>query len=334
MKVKSFLIRYETSRFHRHPVQHGVPSCAVPFSKTTRNMLLMSPRKDQEFPELVTALVVCRVSLYKHNVEVLPHVVTLVDEYLNPFSSRKKVGRACRLGFPRRALEYAAARDPDWSNGQYMAAAAVIRGFVHVLEWLNECYPERTSWGDGHEGSSRCGRFLMDTAVEHGHLPVMQWLHANRSEGCTYRAMNYAAASGRLDMVRWIHENRSEACSTEPMDYAAGKGHLDVVRFLHENRSEGCTKHAMSSAAANGHLEMVQWLYANRSERMPGNALRSAAKYGHVEVVLWLSEIVRKEPRGDACIQDAVRIAFEAGHVEAAEQLNKQTWFPNEIQLI
>ncbi|KAE8901609.1 hypothetical protein PF008_g16877 [Phytophthora fragariae] len=179
-------------------------------------MLLMSPRKDQEFPELVTALVVCRVSLYKHNVEVLPHVVTLVDEYLNPFSSRKKVGRACRLGFPRRALEYAAARDPDWSNGQYMAAAAVIRGFVHVLEWLNECYPERTSWGDGHEG----------------------------------------------------------------------------------------------------------------------NALRSAAKYGHVEVVLWLSEIVRKEPRGDACIQDAVRIAFEAGHVEAAEQLNKQTWFPNEIQLI
>ncbi|KAE9196207.1 hypothetical protein PF005_g16974 [Phytophthora fragariae] len=118
-------------------------------------MLLMSPRKDQEFPELVTALVVCRVSLYKHNVEVLPHVVTLVDEYLNPFSSRKKVGRACRLGFPRRALEYAAARDPDWSNGQYMAAAAVIRGFVHVLEWLNECYPERTSWGDGHEVAPR-----------------------------------------------------------------------------------------------------------------------------------------------------------------------------------
>ncbi|GMF61717.1 unnamed protein product [Phytophthora fragariaefolia] len=241
----------------------------------------MMHQKSQNFPELTTAIVVCRAGLYKHNVELLPHVVTLVDEFLNPFSSRKKVGRACRLGLPRRALDYAAARDPDWNNGQYMAAAAVIRGFVHVLDWLNENYPERTSWGDGHE------------------------------------------ASGRLDMVRWIHENRSEPCSTEAMDYAAGKGHLEVARFLHENRSEGCTKHAMSSAAANGHLEMVQWLYANRSERIPGNALRSAAKYGYLDVVQWLSKIVRKEPRGDACIQDAVRIAFEAGHVEVAQLLEQ-----------
>ncbi|KAG2780166.1 hypothetical protein Pcac1_g9936 [Phytophthora cactorum] len=285
-------------------------------------MLVASP-KTQQYPQLTTALVVCRESLHKHNVESLPHVVTLVDEYLNPFSSRKKVGRACRLGLPRRALEYAAARDPDWDNGQYMAAAAVIRGFVHVLQWLNECYPERTSWGDGHEGLSRCGRFLMDTASEHGHLPVMQWLHANRSEGCTYRAMNYAAASGRLDMAQWIHENRSGPCSTEAMDYAAGKGHLDVVRFLHENRTEGCTKHAMSSAAANGHLEMVQWLYANRNERMTANALRSAAKYGHLNVVQWLSEIVWKEPRGEACIQDAARIALQAGHIEVTQHLEQ-----------
>ncbi|KAG6974927.1 hypothetical protein JG688_00002830 [Phytophthora aleatoria] len=251
-------------------------------------MLVASP-KTQQYPQLTTALVVCRESLHKHNVESLPHVVTLVDEYLNPFSSRKKVGRACRLGLPRRALEYAAARDPDWDNGQYMAAAAVIRGFVHVLQWLNECYPERTSWGDGHQGLT----------------------------------MNYAAASGRLDMAQWIHENRSEPCSTEAMDYAAGKGHLDVVRFLHENRTEGCTKHAMSSAAANGHLEMVQWLYANRNERMTANALRSAAKYGHLNVVQWLSEIVWKEPRGEACIQDAARIALQAGHIEVTQQLEQ-----------
>ncbi|KAF1774407.1 hypothetical protein GQ600_8348 [Phytophthora cactorum] len=92
-------------------------------------MLVASP-KTQQYPQLTTALVVCRESLHKHNVESLPHVVTLVDEYLNPFSSRKKVGRACRLGLPRRALEYAAARDPDWDNGQYMAAAAWLSEIV------------------------------------------------------------------------------------------------------------------------------------------------------------------------------------------------------------
>eukprot|EP00644_Phytophthora_capsici_P014007 jgi/Phyca11/99141/e_gw1.3.440.1 len=183
----------------------------------------MTLKRTEGFPELTTARVVCRECLQKHNVELLPHVVTLVDEYLNPFASRKKVSRACRLGLSTRALEYAAARDPDWDNGYYMATAAVIRGFVHVLQWLNDCYPERTSWGDGSLGSRRCGRFLMDTAAEYGHLPVMQWLHAHRREGCTYRAMNYAAASGQLEMVQWIHENRSEPCSTEAMNYAAGK---------------------------------------------------------------------------------------------------------------
>ncbi|KAI9998639.1 hypothetical protein PInf_003221 [Phytophthora infestans] len=109
----------------------------------------------------------------------------------------------------------------------------------------------------------------------------------------------------------------------EAMDYAAGKEHLEAVRFLHENRTEGCTKHAMSSAAANGHLEMVQWLYANRDERMTANALRSAAKYGHLNIVRWLSEIVWKEPRGEVFIQDAAQIAFQAGHIEVEQHLER-----------
>ncbi|KAG7389459.1 hypothetical protein PHYPSEUDO_010344 [Phytophthora pseudosyringae] len=194
-------------------------------------MLVAPSRTPHQFPELTTALVVCRECLQKHNVESLPHVVTLVDEWLNPFSSRKKVGRACRLGLPRRALEYAAARDPDWANGQYMAAAAVIRGFVHVLQWLNECYPERTSWGDGHEGSSR--------SAANGHLGTVQWLYANRGERVTANALRSAAKYGHLNVVQWLseivrNEPRGDACVQDAARIACQAGHVQVAQHLEQ----------------------------------------------------------------------------------------------------
>ena len=32
----------------------------------------------------------------------------------------------------------------------------------------------------------------------HGHLEVLQWLHSNRREGCTTKAMDWAAMEGKL----------------------------------------------------------------------------------------------------------------------------------------
>ena len=41
--------------------------------------------------------------------------------------------------------------------------------------------------------------------------------------------MNLAANSGHLEVVQWLHDNRSEGCTTDAMDRAAGKGHFEVV---------------------------------------------------------------------------------------------------------
>jgi hypothetical protein len=37
--------------------------------------------------------------------------------------------------------------------------------------------------------------------------------HHDRTEGCTVRAMDRAASRGHLEVVQWLHSNRSEGCT-------------------------------------------------------------------------------------------------------------------------
>lgn len=61
-----------------------------------------------------------------------------------------------------------------------------------------------------------------------------------------------------LLIVQWLHTNRTEGCTIEAMEFAAANGHLEILQWLHEHTSEGCTKLALNGAAANGHLEIVK----------------------------------------------------------------------------
>eukprot|EP01133_Synstelium_polycarpum_P019465 gene19465-23308_t len=119
----------------------------------------------------------------------------------------------------------------------------------------------------------------MDSAASLGHLDVLEFLHFNRTEGCTTRAMDrvmwnrsafqcYGGIS-RTDILRFLHFNRTEGCTTEAMNYAAAAGDLEAVQFLNENRTEGCTVYAMNKARS---LEVLQYLHENRTEGCDINA--------------------------------------------------------------
>jgi hypothetical protein len=120
----------------------------------------------------------------------------------------------------------------------------------------------------GSGGSDSGGLPLLYAAAlcRCSHLTVVQWLHANRKEGCTTDAMDYAARNGHLTVVQWLHANRKEGCTTGAMDSAARNGHLPVVQWLHANRSERCTAATMDAALLHGRVCVVQWLLANRTE--------------------------------------------------------------------
>ncbi|GMF20672.1 unnamed protein product [Phytophthora lilii] len=162
-----------------------------------------------------------------------------------------------------------------------------------------------------------CTVAAINGAAAHGHLDVVRWLHANRTEGCTTTAMDLAAQNGHLEMVQWLHNNRSEGCTTSAMDMAARGGHLDVIKWLHGHRIEGCTTKAMNNAAATGHLEVVKWLHEHRSEGCTAAAMDGAAAYGELDVVKWLHR-----HRSAGCTERAMDNAAHGGHLPVLRWLH------------
>ncbi|AVK76652.1 Ankyrin repeat domain containing protein [Pandoravirus neocaledonia] len=131
--------------------------------------------------------------------------------------------------------------------------------------------------------------------------------------------MDSAAAGGHLDVVEFLHVNRTDGCTADAMDGAAAGGHLDVVEFLHANRTEGCTPWAIVGAARGGHIDMVAWLYRNRPEcaAPPRAALDAAARYGHMDTILFLHERAQVP-----LTQSAMSEAIAGGHCNVAAYLH------------
>ncbi|RLN53193.1 hypothetical protein BBJ28_00025745, partial [Nothophytophthora sp. Chile5] len=210
----------------------------------------------------------------------------------------------------------------------YSLNKAAGNGHLDMVKWLHEhqaeAYPQQAVYELASETSSPWGELLlrtginaMDAAASGGHLSVVQWLHENRTEGCSTAAMDRAAAQGHIEVVQWLHANRSEGCSKAAMNGAAKNGHLKVVQWLHAHRSEGCSKSAMNGAARGGHLKVVQWLHTNRTEGCNVDAMDGAAKYGHLEVVQWLHA-----NRSEGCTTSAMDAAAGRGDLELVRWLH------------
>lgn len=184
---------------------------------------------------------------------------------------------------------------------------ASVAGSSEIVQWLsfNRADPIDT-------------KLPMDFAALGRHLHVLEWLHHNRSEGCSTAAVNHAAVNGDLPMIQWLSQYYSDRFTHQAMDKAAAHGHLDVVRFLHEHRQEGCGKNAMDQAAARGFLDVVQWLHANRSEGCTSNAINKAVANGHRPVVGFLMK------HYDLKIDEkSVRSAARNGHFAVLELLQQ-----------
>ncbi|EGG16548.1 phosphoesterase [Cavenderia fasciculata] len=135
-----------------------------------------------------------------------------------------------------------------------------------------------------HENGHSASTLAMDYAAELGNLPLVQFLHFNRTEGCTVNAMNKASIAGFLNVVEWLHHNRSEGCTTDAMDGAAEYSHMSVLEFLHFNRTEGCTTEAMDNASFKS-FEIVEFLDKHRSEGCTPNAMDIAALSGRSNII-------------------------------------------------
>eukprot|EP01133_Synstelium_polycarpum_P008362 gene8362-9822_t len=131
---------------------------------------------------------------------------------------------------------------------------------------------------------ARASTSAMDYAAANNHLEVLQWLHANRSEGMSAVALESAAANNRLDVVQWIVENRSETISKTVIGGAAQGGHIEIVKYLVEECGVQVTKETVSFAAKSGNVELVEYLLA-RHKGFDHVLSAEAFILGHVAVV-------------------------------------------------
>ncbi|OQS01802.1 ankyrin repeat [Thraustotheca clavata] len=141
----------------------------------------------------------------------------------------------------------------------------------------------------------------MDYAAEHGHLSIVKFLHDNRTEGCTTKAMDYASGGGHLDVVKFLHENRTEGCSTLALSYAldnhhwndyfeiaAKYGQMDIIKYIHENQSEEFPSRAIDFAAKNGQFDVVKYLVENQIKFFPDYTIKNALNNGYTEIAEFL----------------------------------------------
>jgi hypothetical protein len=181
------------------------------------------------------------------------------------------------------------------SNGRVIDKA-VQYGQVEILQFLHEMdAADFEASGPKRRRTNSWWSSAKDPiywAARGGHLAVLEWIHANKTQQCREDAMDEAAGQGHLEVVKWLHANRSEGCTSYAMDCAASNGHLEMVKWLHANRSEGCTYRAMYEAAEHGHLEVVKWLYGHRPNSRTPLAINAAVRSGHLRIVRWLQTLL------------------------------------------
>ena len=78
-----------------------------------------------------------------------------------------------------------------------------------------------------------------ESAAEHDHLNVLQWLHQNGLGSEPRYTMQRAVNSRRLDIIKYLHDNNIVQRQISPdcfdLRRAVINGDLDIVRYLHKN---------------------------------------------------------------------------------------------------
>jgi hypothetical protein len=196
-----------------------------------------------------------------------------------------------------------------------------------------------------HAHKAACTDRAMDEAVLGRHMDMVQWLHANRPEGCSGGAFDFAAHNGDIPTLKWLLlrypgvgcTNLGLLFTAEKGDLATAKwlhkhglavfhhqttvtaaryGHLNFIKWLHEVAGTYFTHEVADKAAEAGHLDVVKWLYKNRDEKYNPDALVAAASNGHLDVVKWLHDA------GHAHKMDrAMYVAFKCGHLDVIKYL-------------
>ncbi|KAF2077727.1 hypothetical protein CYY_000974 [Polysphondylium violaceum] len=173
------------------------------------------------------------------------HQQSLINPALSSLFSSKSIDIAAKNGFLNIVEFLHTNRTESCTEEAFKLAAR--NGHYDVVVYLYHNF---------HSIELTCS--IMDLACT-GHFRIMEFLH-NIGAPCSTKAMIYASSNGHLDIIQFLHKNRSEGCTHDAMDQAASGNQLHVVEWLYENRKEGCSKIALEKSVRCNHISVVKFL--------------------------------------------------------------------------
>jgi hypothetical protein len=153
-------------------------------------------------------------------------------------------------------------------------SSAILHGRLAVVQWVHANRPEQ-NWA-----------VFSGIAAFRGHLDVLQWLYENRL--CELVDLHFPAGCGRFEVVRWMLSVEPELSVSGLLDSAEPGDNMELVQWLHDNTRASCTTNAIDFAARNGNLTFLKWLHAHRSEGCTTKAIDYALGLDDIRVASWL----------------------------------------------
>ncbi|EGZ18373.1 hypothetical protein PHYSODRAFT_500442, partial [Phytophthora sojae] len=158
----------------------------------------------------------------------------------------------------------------------------------------------------------------MDGSAAAGRLGLVQWLHANRSEGCSPAAFIGAAAHRHFTVLEWLYEHYPQVADpARELVVAAQHSRIEALSFLLPRVRREQVEPALEAAAANGHVAVLEHLL-NRPYSMR-RSLLAAAENGRTQVVQFL--LGRGYTDRYMLVNPALIKAAEGGHCDVVELL-------------
>ncbi|CAK4086404.1 unnamed protein product [Aphanomyces euteiches] len=202
-------------------------------------------------------------------------------------------------------LPYALHDESDKQDMRFLLDVAVRSNSLASLKYLY------------NHGFGRWSLSAMESAVEHGNLEMITFMHMVDPTNCEpVTILEVAVDQGFTEVVKFILENIPVNSNRYVLfSRASAKGCLDILELLfqHEPNAPNYTHTVAKAAAYGGHLIILKWVWTNHREVGSLDWLEAVNQARHIDVFRWLVQHNLSTPLTVSNI-DVVTSLYSIGH--------------------
>ncbi|EFA75943.1 hypothetical protein PPL_10519 [Heterostelium album PN500] len=184
---------------------------------------------------------------------------------------------------------------------------AAVNGHLEVLQYIHENRTdsgysddilERTAKNRQFETFNylhdnipdlKCSIKPMDYFAGYKTTEALEWLNANRTEGCSSEAYANASRAGLVENIKWLQNNMPSIPIPEDLiEKICFHEKLEAIEYLHQSGGVKC-KNAKIIATDIGSYPIVEYLHFNSDEGDHEQVIKKAIRCNHDSIIRLLT---------------------------------------------